>query len=78
MKFAFTPDMATMLKEMGATCTSHPCTFEDVGDTESGPELTGGPAYDEWNLGEWGIYVVDGMVDGIEKIQQNPEEDIPF
>ena len=44
MKFAFTPDMATMLKEMGATCTSHPCTFEDVGDTESGPELTGGPA----------------------------------
>lgn len=38
-----------LLTDQGACVHVHyPDSFEDVGDAENGPELTGGPAYDEY------------------------------
>jgi hypothetical protein len=36
------------LVEAGYSYTREPCTFEDDGDAESGPHLTGGPEFDQY------------------------------
>lgn len=49
-----------MLTDQGACVHEHePDTFEDVGDAESGPELTGGPAYDRYTS-ESHEFIIDG------------------
>jgi hypothetical protein len=40
----------------GWTHTHHEADFEDIGTAESGPCLTGGPAYDEYRRGTKVIY----------------------
>jgi hypothetical protein len=44
----FNPDAHAHLIALGYRHTQFPCTFEDDGDAESGPHLTGGPAFDEY------------------------------
>lgn len=36
------------LTALGYSWVQHEETWEDVGDAENGPELTGGPAFDEY------------------------------
>ncbi len=44
----FNEDVHQCLTELGFTHTHHMEDFEDDGDGESGPHLTGGPAFDEY------------------------------
>ena len=44
----FNQDIHDNLVAMGYVPTLYECTFEDVGDAENGPELTGDPAFDEY------------------------------
>lgn len=53
---------AAVLNAMGYTCQSFPAFWRDVGGPESGPKLVGGPAYDEWTLGDQFIIVCEGEV----------------
>jgi hypothetical protein len=45
---AYNADLDAHLTELGYKRTWHPDSFEDDGDGESGPHLTGGPAFDEY------------------------------
>lgn len=40
------------LLDAGYAYTRRPCTFEDDGDAESGPHLTGGPEHDQYEAPE--------------------------
>ena len=66
IKFPFNESHALLLTALGFKVTSHPATWEDVGDAENGPELVGGPAYDEWSNGITSVYVVDGQCEEVE------------
>lgn len=44
----FDKHAAALLNACGYVCTHHPESWEDVGSAESGPRLSGGPAFDEW------------------------------
>lgn len=49
-----------LLTDQGACVHVHyPESFEDVGDAENGPELVGGPAYDEYSCDSHS-FIVDG------------------
>jgi hypothetical protein len=55
----FNPVAHTLLTDQGAYVHTHfDDTFEDVGDAENGPELTGGPAFDEYS-GESHYLIID-------------------
>jgi hypothetical protein len=64
-----------MLTDQGAYTHEHyPESFEDVGDAESGPQLTGGPAYDRY-AGESHEIIIDysGMIRHCVEIDWNWE-----
>lgn len=53
----FNPDIHAALLVEGFTLTQHEDDFEDDGDAESGPHLTGGPAWDEYQSADEMIVV---------------------
>jgi hypothetical protein len=75
IQIPFTERSAAALIMAGYTLTQHPATWEDAGDAENGPKLTGGPAFDEWSKGDISIIVVNGQVEAIEK---NPPEPVGY
>jgi hypothetical protein len=77
MTIQFDRHTAGLLNALGYVCTQHPASWEDVGDAESGPQIAGGPAFDEWTLDDSFIIVVDGEV--VEYGTQMPcPPDFPF
>ena len=54
------PVADAFLTSIGYVRTPHPCSFEDDGDAESGPHLTGVPEYDEYVSEEDTVYVYHG------------------
>jgi len=42
---------------LGARHTHYDADWEDTGDTESGPMLRGGPAYDEYEFEDCRVYI---------------------
>lgn len=40
----------------------HEASWEDIGDAENGPKMSGGPAYDEYRKGTDVYIVVDGKI----------------
>lgn len=74
----FNEHSALLLTALGFTCTQHPATWEDVGGPENGPKLVGGPAYDEWSKDGVSVYVVDGMVQDVEKLPTLTGEGVFF
>ena len=44
----FNPALHAHLTSLGYVRSRHEASWEDVGDAENGPELDGGPAYDEY------------------------------
>lgn len=67
-----------LLKVLGFNASHVPAEWEDTGDAESGPMLSGHEAYDVWTKNEVSIYVVDGMVVEIERNQPGPDDDLPL
>ena len=51
-----------LLTELGFKEVVHPAKWEDDGDSESGPHLSGHDEYSEWALGDKYVIVVDGRV----------------
>ena len=59
----FNPVYHELLLMQGYTWIPHECSFEDIGDGESGPMLSGGPAYDLYQNEKWEIIVeADGTI----------------
>jgi hypothetical protein len=54
---AYNAAVDAQLVEMGYKRTWHPDSFEDTGDGESGPHLTGGPAFDEYESADERIII---------------------
>ncbi len=50
------------LMSLGYEYQRFACTFEDAGDAENGPHLTGGPAYDMYSSPTEFIYATEGGV----------------
>lgn len=70
----FTPqDSHDLLIAHGYEHTFHPCTFEDCGDPENGPELSGDPEYHEYaSITEYLYCLKQGVV------QDRVERDAAF
>jgi hypothetical protein len=73
--FAFNPDVDFHLRKLWYTYDRYPSDLEDVGDGETGPMLTGWPAFDIYSSPEDTIYIDDsGKFMGIELAQGEPED----
>ena len=77
LHIALTPEVQQTLQALGFVHTHHPADWEDIGGPESGPELSGHNAYDEYSKGDTSVYVEDGIIVAVEKLPPNPE-DIPL
>lgn len=44
----FDKHAAALLNALGYECARFDATWEDVGGPESGPQISGGPAFQEW------------------------------
>lgn len=53
----FNPALHAFLTDAGFGYSHHEASWEDVGDAENGPELTGGPAFDEYFFNTQCVYV---------------------
>jgi hypothetical protein len=76
MKYAVTkgaPVDEEALLAAGYTKTHVPDSWQDVGDAENGPRLTGGPAYDDWSKDDHHIYVVNGVIEDDEVWPPEPD-----
>ena len=61
------------LLELGYVHTHNEADWEDDGDAESGPHLSGGPAYDEYYVPGHSIYVEENGT--IHQETRDPDED---
>jgi hypothetical protein len=64
------PELHHLLVNNGFRYEFVPDSFEDDGDAESGPHLTGGPSYDLYESDHW-RYIIDHR-----GIQVNEERDL--
>ena len=73
----FDENMRLGLLACGYVVTHHEAHWEDDGDAENGPHLSGCPAYDEWREGGKYVIVENGWV--VESgVDQELPNDFPF
>ena len=56
----FNPAAHDFFVGAGYVVTHYESDFEDVGDAESGPKLSGGPAFDEYAADDHYVIVTEG------------------
>jgi hypothetical protein len=68
LNIPLTDDTKTLLAALGFVHTHYPAEWEDVGNSENGPKLSGHNAFDVWAKGNLEIGVEDGIIVGVETV----------
>ena len=70
----FNPAAHDFFVAAGYVVTHYKADFEDVGDAESGPKLSGGPAFDEYAADDHCVIVTEGGATFLETEEGRQEE----
>jgi hypothetical protein len=68
-----TPEVQQTLQALGFEHTHHPAEWKDIGGPENGPKLIGHNEFDEYSNNDTSVYVEDGIIVAVEKMQPTPE-----